>query len=86
MKKETVKNCIRYTSRVRRGLALMGAVCSMVMEDDEPSALEQMKKWTRSQHDDFQQACRWVRQEVEAAQRKELKGEVSLVAPPPTSP
>ena len=82
---EVVKK-IRLTAKVKRGLGLMGVVCALVMDENEPEALSVMKGWKKSQHDDFQQACRWVRQEVETVQRKELKGEVSLVAPPPTSP
>lgn len=52
---------VKRTSRVNRGLLLMGWVCSDCF-NDELRVQETVRNWSKKQHKDFQLACRWVAQ------------------------
>lgn len=56
---------IKYTAKVRRGLALMQLVAVNSIDPDKAPGFTTVKGWTKAQESDFNQAMTWVYQEIE---------------------
>lgn len=54
---------VKFTSRVRRGLALVKYLAEASMNNDLPPAETIMARWTRAQQADYRQAIEWIEQE-----------------------
>ncbi len=54
---------IKFTSKVRRGLALFRMVQMAALSDDCPPAQTMISRWTKAQQSDYNAALAWCEQE-----------------------
>lgn len=54
---------IKFTSKVRRGLALFRMVQMAALRDDMPPAQTMISRWTKAQQSDYNAALAWCEQE-----------------------
>lgn len=58
---------IKFTARVRRGLALVALIARQSFDDNTLSSHHQAGKWTKAQRDEYDLALAWIEQETRGA-------------------
>ncbi len=51
---------MKFTSKVRRGLALMRSLVASMMDDRQPPPAEIVRKWPKRYQQDFNAALEWI--------------------------
>ncbi len=54
---------IKFTSKIRRGLALVRIVAIFSLDESKPPSRTVMKDWTKKQVEEFNAALAWIEQE-----------------------
>lgn len=58
---QTLKR-VKFTDKVRRGLALVRLLAVEAFDDDKPPARTTHARWTRGQQAEFVAAMEWIKQ------------------------
>lgn len=60
------KKAVKFTNKVRRGLARVRSLLIDALDDNKPPAATIVASWKAPQREDFNQALAWIEQEEDA--------------------